>query len=320
MGIEAGGRQGLVYHAGGLGDFVLSVPAILRVAQAHPHVEWSVWGTRDRVCLLPGFQGPPSTLLREGHTLWKAPSPSVRELFRGLGVVLRFGGRRTPEWKIRTSGSFLPVTSFSPSGGPRVPVFHRDQLDALGVPPVREPWLPRWRAAVLSNQVPREILIHPGSGGAAKNVPPEVWGAVVKRLREETGSPVRALVGPVEQERGGLDGLLPGVDAVERSDSLPKLLTVLSTARLFLGNDSGVSHLAGILGLPTVVAFGPSDPRIWRPLGPRVQVVASTLGCAPCTTGGPVACEVPACLGDVREPQLLAAARRALSLPAPPGP
>jgi ADP-heptose:LPS heptosyltransferase len=51
-----------------------------------------------------------------------------------------------------------------------------------------------------------------------------------------------------------------------------ELLDVLKTARAFVGNDTGPSHLAGVIGVPTVVLFG-SNPGQWQPLGPRVTVI-----------------------------------------------
>jgi heptosyltransferase III len=50
---------------------------------------------------------------------------------------------------------------------------------------------------------------------------------------------------------------------------------ILRRACAFLGNDSGLSHLAGMLGVPTLVLFGPSDPTHWLPLGPRVRHLTS---------------------------------------------
>jgi ADP-heptose:LPS heptosyltransferase len=41
----------------------------------------------------------------------------------------------------------------------------------------------------------------------------------------------------------------------------------------YLGNDSGITHLAAMLGIPTLVLFGPTDPVLWRPVGPCVRVI-----------------------------------------------
>ena len=59
-------------------------------------------------------------------------------------------------------------------------------------------------------------------------------------------------------------------------------MQVLSGAGLYVGGDSGVSHLAAAVGVRAVVLFGPSDERVWRPLGPHVTVVAARFACRPC--------------------------------------
>ncbi len=84
-----------------------------------------------------------------------------------------------------------------------------------------------------------------------------------------------------------------------RCESLDELIRVLARTALFLGNDSGPAHLAGALGLPTVAVFGPSDPRIWKPLGSKVRTVTCREPCAPCSAGAPIACPSTRCLGTI---------------------
>jgi ADP-heptose:LPS heptosyltransferase len=110
-----------------------------------------------------------------------------------------------------------------------------------------------------------EILVHPGSGSAAKNWPPECFAAVIGAL----DAPVRLVVGEadaaVERQFGGT------VPRLERP-ALSELAARLAGCRAYLGNDSGVSHLAGLCGARSVVLFGPTDPSVWQPLGPSVVV------------------------------------------------
>jgi ADP-heptose:LPS heptosyltransferase len=54
--------------------------------------------------------------------------------------------------------------------------------------------------------------------------------------------------------------------------------TLLSRAGVYVGNDSGVSHLAAAWGAPTLALFGPTDPAVWAPLGPHVRTLRSTTG------------------------------------------
>jgi len=64
---------------------------------------------------------------------------------------------------------------------------------------------------------------------------------------------------------------LPGAVQI---DNLYKLACWLATARVYLGNDSGITHLAAATGVPVVALFGPSDPAVWAPRGDTVRVVA----------------------------------------------
>ena len=55
-------------------------------------------------------------------------------------------------------------------------------------------------------------------------------------------------------------------------DNLYELGTWLASAKVYIGNDSGVSHLAAAVGTPVIAMFGPTDPAIWAPRGERVTV------------------------------------------------
>ena len=60
-------------------------------------------------------------------------------------------------------------------------------------------------------------------------------------------------------------------------DNLYELACWLQTARLYIGNDSGITHLAAAVGVPVVAIFGPTDPAVWAPRGDRVRVVSGNL-------------------------------------------
>jgi ADP-heptose:LPS heptosyltransferase len=108
------------------------------------------------------------------------------------------------------------------------------------------------------------ILILPGSGSKAKNWPAENFVSLATILAPRIRS--LAILGPAES---GLEPLFDaaGITVIARLE----LAEVAALARLsqgFIGNDSGVSHLAAASGAPGVVIFGPTDPQRWRPLGP----------------------------------------------------
>ena len=81
-------------------------------------------------------------------------------------------------------------------------------------------------------------------------------------------------MGPADESAAAPLAALPGA-VVARDLPLRVLAGRLAGAGLYLGNDSGVSHLAAAAGAPTLALFGPTDPAVWSPVGPRVETVAS---------------------------------------------
>ena len=124
----------------------------------------------------------------------------------------------------------------------------------------------------------RVLALHPGSGGVAKNW--EGMADAACRWRR-SGGQVVALLGPAEIERGAT---VPpnAADVMIVGEPLTRVAAALRRAHRYLGNDSGVSHLAGVIDVPAVVLFGDSDPATWAPSGPRVRVQRGTPGCTAC--------------------------------------
>jgi ADP-heptose:LPS heptosyltransferase len=117
------------------------------------------------------------------------------------------------------------------------------------------------------------IVIHPGSGAPRKCWPAERFVELAERLRAD-GRAVRFVLGEVEREQWPTDRIdrLSAVAELAQPKSYSELYTLIASARAFIGNDTGPTHLAGICGVPTVAIFG-SDPTRWAPIGPRVTVV-----------------------------------------------
>jgi heptosyltransferase-3 len=88
---------------------------------------------------------------------------------------------------------------------------------------------------------------------------------------------------------------------------LAELAALLESAGGYIGNDSGASHLAAYLGLPTTVIFGPADPARWAPFGRAVAIVRPGLQCRPCFETDKANCDDPQCLEDIRPHEVLEA-------------
>lgn len=113
--------------------------------------------------------------------------------------------------------------------------------------------------------------MHPGSGSRAKNWPLDRFAEAAHRL--SPGRPWLLVVGPAE------DDVLPPPGArLARGVPLRTLGAALARAGLFLGNDSGVAHLAAACGTRTLALFGPTDPGRWAPVGPAVRTLRAP-GC-----------------------------------------
>src|SRR5207302_6593132 len=111
------------------------------------------------------------------------------------------------------------------------------------------------------------VVLHPGSGSPVKNWPAERFGQVMDGLMRQHGMPSVVLGGPADAEVLQIlhDRGTPGSPVVVDRPLLV-VAAILQRAVAFLGNDSGLAHLAGLLGVPTLALFGPSDPVLWAPL------------------------------------------------------
>jgi ADP-heptose:LPS heptosyltransferase len=122
------------------------------------------------------------------------------------------------------------------------------------------------------------VVIHPGSGSAHKCVAPEILASLVIALEIFGATPV-ILEGPADREpveRFLKSCVNPPI--ILKGLNLLTVAGVLAQAQLFIGQDSGVTHMAGLIGVRTVALFGPTDPARWAPRGVHVTVVQG----APC--------------------------------------
>lgn len=122
------------------------------------------------------------------------------------------------------------------------------------------------------------MVIQPGSGGTKKCWHIENFLAVAKEL-ESRGIEIIFLLGPAEIERYS-DETIKRIGSVGKclTDlSLTQVLGLLSCVNGFIGNDSGITHLAAALGVRTYSIYGPTNPEVYKSIGPDVTVFASKL-------------------------------------------
>jgi len=152
--------------------------------------------------------------------------------------------------------------------------------------------------------------LHPGTSvfGIYKRWPAERFGELAAGLFEEFG--LRSVVtwGPGEEALAESAAARAGAAAVvgPATPSLPSLGHLLRRSGLVVAGDTGALHLAALLGAPTVGLFGPKDPRVYGPRGPRTAVVHKGLDCSGCPKR---TCPDPTCMTTITSDEVLTAAR-----------
>ncbi|MGH7769440.1 MAG: glycosyltransferase family 9 protein [Candidatus Binatia bacterium] len=139
----------------------------------------------------------------------------------------------------------------------------------------------------------RILALAPGSGAREKNWPGEFFREVERWWRESGGESF-AIFGPAEEEWCE-DRDWRGANVI-RNLELGKIAALLSLSDLYLGNDSGLTHLAAAVGADVVALFGPTDPGEWAPRGRRAAVVSRNVECSPCANQVMKSCSHRKCL------------------------
>jgi heptosyltransferase-2 len=281
------GRCILVLRAGALGDTLLAFPAIGALRRlVGPSGEVELVGTEPAVGLALG-----PSLASRVHSIERA---RFRPLFQesaddadlvaflsGFELVIAWSNLTLLEGKLSSLGIPLLVAPPHPPADVHASDHLYASLSSLGVlgpapPPEidldeesRHPALDFLRRNGL--HAFDFVAIHPSSGSARKNWPEGRFQELALRLRQENQ---RLVWIEGEADREVVASLVRLVPApVARDLPLRVLASVLSLSRGFVGNDSGVTHLAAAAKARTIALFGPTDPRVWAPRSPTVLVV-----------------------------------------------
>jgi ADP-heptose:LPS heptosyltransferase len=120
----------------------------------------------------------------------------------------------------------------------------------------------------------KAIVICPGAGGVKKCWPVENFLKTAEMVAEK-GVRVLFLLGPAEAERFDAATIksMEAVGNLFSNCSLTQVVQFIACADLFLGNDSGITHIAGAMGVKTFAIFGATNPVFYRPIGPFVKII-----------------------------------------------
>ena len=275
-----------IVRAGGLGDTILVLPAVALLRAASPDAAFTLVGSTWAEALQPLLPlavravhidrvFPPARHGGPAAHVFAASSAAILYTATPEGDLASYVRRacRSPVvvWPVEPAPGMhaarhLANAVASLTSGP----------DALPMPALNCPRRDRlhgrsWLDRKMGQGV-RPLAVHPGSGGTRKCWPARRFAELAARLE----APVLVVEGPADSEAcREFSEALPASVPLVRATGMPlcRLAAVLIESRGYIGNDSGVSHLAGALGVPTVAIFGPTDPAVWAPRGPEVSVV-----------------------------------------------
>jgi len=267
----------LVIRGGAICDFILTLPVLSALRAQFPDTRLELLGYPHIAQLARA-----GNLVDDIHSIDARPlagffarhgqlNPKLAEFFSSFAIIVSY--LYDPDRIFQENVAQVSKAQFI--AGPHRP----DERKAAHATEVF--LLPLTRLAILdADPIPRLnagsptriepiIALHPGSGSEKKNWPEHKWRELIQQLSEHQ----LLLVGG-EAEEGRLERLADaGPCTVARSLPLAELAVRLGACSLFVGHDSGISHLAAAVGVPSIVLWGDTAEAIWRPLGKDVTLL-----------------------------------------------
>jgi len=209
----------------------------------------------------------------ENLQLYRLFSPEINEnefkFFKEFQLIISFTGSKNENFrknlsKLNKNSHFIfPISK---------DVEYSEALYLINSFPFRKKFKPKINLSFPSYS-PEFIIIHPGSGNKKKNPSINFFIKLSKILNKKFS--VKLIGGENEKD-------LEKVTKIEIFDSLKDVINELSSAILYIGCDSGISHLSASFNLPTFVLFGPTSYKTWKPVGENCVVLTKNLKCSPC--------------------------------------
>jgi heptosyltransferase III len=280
----------LVIFPGALGDLMCLMPALAAISRRHPGASVELMTRFELARLVAGrsvVARAHSIDSREVGELFADESLlnlNARRFFGDFDRIYSFFASDDSRFRARLAAATDGEVSFHPfrpggeghvSGGYMRAIGEASSPIDARLEPTPDDLAAASRVLAESKcDISNLIVIFPGSGSPEKNWPAGKFAALASMVNDKGRSsvvvfgPAEASIVPIFREAG--------VTVLKDLD-LPTVAAIARLAAGFVGNDSGVSHLAAAVGAPGVVIFGPTDPARWRPMGPggdaRIRVL-----------------------------------------------
>lgn len=317
-----------VIFGGGLGDAVLMLPSLAALREHFPCAHIEMVGNPTWIKLFEDRNYVDSTCSIDEiplHIFFQT-TPHTRhpliEYLSNFDLIISWFGDQAGLFKrnirrtVATRIFVFPFKNHAQYPG-HVSDYYLSTLRMLGITPLSPRYLifPPKRPGAMDDRRFRDtqtphlhrICIHPGSGSPAKNWPFSRFVQVSREIVRRFEAQVAFLIGPADHaEALDLDmlGHLKST-AVLKDLSVSSLAVLLERSSLYIGNDSGPTHLAASTGIPTVALFGPTPSAKWSPRGLQVSILQKNLPCCPCDTETLRTCMTRRCLESITTEEVL---------------
>ncbi|MCP4108292.1 MAG: glycosyltransferase family 9 protein [Desulfobacteraceae bacterium] len=292
----------LIIHQGALGDFVLTAPAILKLKKKFSRTDALCQGKLGNMAVFLNIIDKffPLEAACFASLYSDSVDPRVKSILNLYHKIIIFSNSEKLEHVINeTTGNKsvrirprpdikqkIHVTEYTASNLLRFGLIEKSDYNSILMP---SSYTDR-RDSLFD---PKKIILHPGSGSMKKNWHVSNFVKICDKLKSYQMEP-EFVAGPAEHFL--IRDIPKNGNQIHIISDLAELVLLLKKAGGFIGNDSGVTHLAAFLGLPTVSVFGPSDPDRWKPAGRAVKIVRPDLDCCPCFETGKNVCDKMECL------------------------
>lgn len=282
--MESIGRTLTVIRPGALGDTIVAIPALSGALRQAAFRKIVFVGTFPHVNVLRLITLDPVDFARGGwHSILPpcTPGPELRPILKSSDAVICFLKDETGE--IAAGLKSVAVHADVVVAAPRPPDGYehhacRYVAEAFCRARVKlemEKLTTFALEGVRDSSAPEYFAVHPGSGSPGKNYPWRNFSLAIETISARTGLAPLIFLGPAETEK------TPEIGAAARQKGWRTIVEpehgsaagLLARAALYVGNDSGFSHLAGICGCPTLTLFFAANHSVWHPIGPHVKVV-----------------------------------------------
>ncbi|MCZ6634334.1 MAG: glycosyltransferase family 9 protein [bacterium] len=284
-------NQILIIRTGALGDVILTLPVIQSLRSAFPRAQIQMLGKTDTLTLAQEYINRFDSI---DHADWapffianRTLPPNRVQNLSATDLVLSYlpdpDGIFTANLRRAGAQTVISYPPHPPEDGRLHTTDHllRPLMDMDLPVASRQPQITlepaETEAPTVKGLADHFVAIHPGSGGVFKRWPSERFAQLADHLIQ-IGWPVVLLSGPADGDlnREILDQMSCTPTCMPQLP-LRHLAAVLQRATVYLGNDSGPSHLSAAVGTPTLALFGPTDPRIWAPRGKTVHIIQGDL-------------------------------------------